>query len=1202
MFVLAFLLFALFSISLPVAAVSLLVLASWFKLSDAQTDLPHCKLDWSKFGMQRILRASVVLFTSACALAQTVSAPADPYKPVLDRLQSITVIPLPNWQIHAADLAHGEDPALSTPDWQDVKLKQDWQGSRWLRQRFELPAQLNGYSLQGARIALDLHVSSDDAIQVSVFANGSMVARTDEDGQVPITLIEDAQPGQKLLLVVRVLDSGGGGCCGGNSTRIDRAELRIEPPANRPDPALMRLQILSAEPLIAAYPDGKSERRQELDAAVKAINLAVLDKGDQQTFDASLREAQSKLDALRPYMKQFNIAAVGNSHIDMAWLWPWTETVEVVRNTFGTALELMREYPEFKFTASTAQAYEWMEEKYPAMFREIQQRVKEGRWEVIGGMWVEPDLNMPDGESLVRQILYGKRYFQQKFGVDIKIGWNPDSFGYNWQLPQIYKRSGIDYFVTQKLLWASEFTKFPYRLFWWQAPDSSRLLTYFPSDYANQIDPQKMARDAATYGPIMWKYNGGTNSAPAGALDMMYLYGVGDHGGGPTRVDLDTALRWQKGDVVYPQLNFSTATQYFADLEKDKSELKIPTWDGELYFQYHRGVQTSQSEEKKGNRKNEVLALNAEKVASIDSLFGASYPQQNFDTVWKDILFNQFHDILPGSGIAINYVDAARKYEVASRIDSDIIASGLRDIAAQVKSDGVGVLVLNPLSWARTEEVEFEVQFPKPLEAISAIGPDGKQVRSEVLSKDPQTGRARMRVLAEHVPATGYKLVTLHQQMAYVWNGPLRPLFATTTSLENEFIRLKVDPETGCITSLFDKRSNTEALALPVASEGSPAASRNGLPCGNLLQAFVDKPRRWDAWNIDADFVKQHWDLLQADEVKLVENTSLRAVIRVKHHFQKSSFTQDITMYAGVPRVDVHMQADWHEQHILLKVAFPVSARSDHATYEIPYGTVERPTTRNTPAEQAQFEVPALRWADISSDLSSRAERSGAERPAVPAQPNDANEPQVPRLRSAALRPHSARDDNSIGLTTVPDPGDTSASHGFSLLNDSKYGYDARDNVLRLSLLRSPTWPDPETDHGHHEFTYSLYPHGGTWREALTVHQGYELSYPLMAVATGQHPGSLPPEKSFFGTPEDNVVITAIKQAADGDGLIVRFYEWAGKKGDIHLSLPQPATAAWETNLMEVVQGPLSLDASGNVVVPTNPYEIKTVKVHFGQQ
>ncbi|HZM12012.1 MAG TPA: glycoside hydrolase family 38 C-terminal domain-containing protein, partial [Candidatus Limnocylindrales bacterium] len=711
--------------------------------------------------------------------------------------------------------------------------------------------------------------------------------------------------------------------------------------------------------------------------------------------------------------------------------------------------------------------------------------------------------------------------------------------------------------------WASEFTKFPYRLFWWQAPDGSRLLTYFPSDYANPIDPQKMARDSATYGPMMWKYNGGTNSAPVGALDMMYLYGVGDHGGGPTRQDLDTALRWQKGDLVYPQINFSTAAQYFADLEKNKSELKIPTWDGELYFQYHRGVQTTQSEEKRGNRQNEELVLNAEKVVSIETLFGASWPQQNFDTAWKDILFNQFHDILPGSGIAINYVDAARRYAAASRIDRDMIHVGLNDIASRVKSDGVSVLVFNPLSWTRTDEIEADIQLPSETQHFYLQDSEGP-VPFEVLSSKQENNWMRLRMLARNVPATGYKLITVvpggrgpHAQV--VERPSPTGILASDTSLENDFIRLKVDPKTGCITSLFDKRSNTEALALPVQSEGSPEGSPDGLPCGNLLQAFVDKPKRWDAWNIDADFVKQHWDLMQADEVKLVENTPLRAVIRVRHHFQKSSFVQNITMVLGVPRVDVHMQADWHEQHILLKVAFPVSAHSDKATFEIPYGSVERPTTRNTPAEQAQFEVPALRWADISD-----------------------------------------------------------ATHGFSLLNDSKYGYDAKDNVLRLSLLRSPTWPDPETDQGHHEFTYSIYPHGGTWREAMTVHQGYELNYPLMTQTTTQHPGSLPSEKSFFGTTEDNVVITAIKKQApqtpvqavyDGQprtvhpeegALIIRFYEWAGKKGDIHLNLPQPGTAAWEMNLMEVAQSPLSLAANPEVLtVPTSPYEIKTVKVQF---
>jgi len=1090
------------------------------------------------------LAFTVSFLVFALAAAQSPVFASSPEQANLDRLQSITTIPLPAWYQHEADLPHGEDPALNFAGWQPVSIQQTWKGSRWLRATVEVPTSLQGYDLRGTSITLDFQIRSEHAVEITIFANGSMVSRTDEDGQVPIRLIENVRSGQKLVLAVHVIDFGGGGCCGGDATRIERADLRIQAAGDRPDPALLRLEILSAKLLIAAYPDGQAERQQQLDAALKEINPAALDRGDQQAFDASLRSAQNKLDTLRPYMKQFAIAAVGNSHIDMAWLWPWTETVEVVRNTFRTALELMHEYPDFRFTASSAQAYSWMEEKYPTLFQEIQQRVKQGRWEVVGGMWVEPDLNMPDGESLVRQILYGKRYFQEKFGVEIHLGWNPDSFGYNWQMPQIYKRSGIDYFVTQKLLWASEFTKFPYRLFWWKAPDGSAVLTYFPSDYANQIDPLRMARDSAAYGPMLWNWNGATNSAPKGSLDMMYLYGVGDHGGGPTRIDLDTALRWQRNDLVYPEIKFSTAAQYFDDLKKNNDKLKIPTWDGELYFQYHRGVQTTQAEEKKGNRKNEVLILTAEKLASIATLFGATYPQPDLDEAWKKILFNQFHDILPGSGIHINYVDAARKYAETERVNRDIIHAALSDLASRVNSTGTGLVVFNPLSWTRTDEVEAEVQFPGPISEVSAVDPDGKPVLLEIVHLDPQTNRVSLRLLAENVPAMGYKLIRVRPIATPTSNSKRPLLVATADSLENDFVRLKVDPKSGCITSLLDKRSNTETLALPVQSEGSPAASPDGLPCGDLLQAFVDKPKRWDAWNIDADFVKQHWDLMQADEVKLVEHSPLRVVIRVRHHFQNSSFIQDITMYAGVPRIDVHMHADWHERHILLKVAFPVSVHNDNATFEIPYGSVERPTTRRTPAEQAQFEVPALRWADLSD-----------------------------------------------------------ATHGFSLLNDCKYGYDARDNVLRLSLLRSPTFPDPEADQGTHDFTYSLYPHSGTWRDAMTVQQGYELNYPLLAIAATQHAGELPPSYSFFGLIENNVVITAVKKAADDNSIILRYYEWAGKKGAVHLSLPRPATAAWETNLMETNQNPLVIEQSGKVVaVPTNPYEIKTVKLQLAQE
>ena len=1041
------------------------------------------------------------LLVACAAAAQTAAPPAS--KPVLDRLQSITVLALPEWRSHA-DVAHPESPDLDDSAWLIVKPGDRWKGPRVLRRWVEIPEKIRGYEIKGARVRLDLDIRSDEAEMLTVFSNGSVVARTDRDMQQPIALSEAATPGQKFLIAVRV-DAND------INTWIERAELTVEPPANRPDPGLLRTEILSAIPLVAAFPDGKAAREQILDAAVKAIDLDALDRADQQAFDASLRRAQDQLKALDPWMKGLTIVATGNAHIDMAWLWPWTETVEVVRNTFRSALDLMREYPDFTFTASSAQAYVWMEEKYPDLFREIQQRVKEGRWEIVGGMWVEPDLNLPSGESLVRQVMLGKRYFQQKFGVDVKIGWNPDSFGYNWQLPQIYKKCGMDYFVTQKIYW-NDTTKIAHKLFWWEAPDGSRILTYFPHDYANGIEPPKIAEDLAAYAP------------PLGG-EMMHLYGVGDHGGGPTRTMLDTVLRLQAPGTVYPKVRFGTAVRFFDDLQKRLATLDVPTVRDELFLEYHRGVQTTQSETKRRIRRSEDLLLNAEKFSSIASL--PDYPQESLQRAWQRLLFDEFHDIMPGSGIAQNYVDAKRNLEDVGRAGKEALNGALESIAARVNTGrpGVPVLVFNPLAWARTEVVEVEAQLPHPAASVTVTDTTGKPVESQTLSMDKATNRVRLLVQAT-APSLGYTTLFVAGVQP---PAPVSGLHAAADSLENEFLRVKIDSKTGCMTSLFDKRSGTEALA--------PDS------CGNLLQTFVDKPKEYDAWNIDADFEKVHRDLNQADEVTLAENGPLRAVIRVKNHFQNSTFIRDITMYAGVPRVDVKMQAEWHEKHILLKVAFPLSASNDNATFEIPYGSIERPTTRRTPAEQAKFEVPALHWADLSD-----------------------------------------------------------ATHGFSLLNDSKYGYDAKGNVLRLSLLRSPEWPDPHADEGHHEFTYSLYPHGAGWREAGTVRRGYELNYPLMPLAVDNHEGALEAEHSFLSVTEDNVVVTAVKKAEDDSALVIRFYESAGKKGDVQLKLPRKPASVEETDLMERPLGALQLDADGTVVtVPTGPYEIKTLKVTFGR-
>jgi alpha-mannosidase len=373
------------------------------------------------------------------------------------------------------------------------------------------------------------------------------------------------------------------------------------------------------------------------------------------------------------------------------------------------------------------------------------------------------------------------------------------------------------------------------------------------------------------------------------------------------------------------------------------------------------------------------------------------------------------------------------------------------------------------------------------------------------------------------VPSLGYELLRVVPGRREAPSD----LSAHDLTLENSALRVVVDPKSGCITSLYDKRAHFETLA--------PGA------CGNELIAFKDTPKDYDAWNIDADFDKSFTLLDAADSVQLVERGPLRAVIRVTRAWQHSKFVQDIALYAGLDRVDVVNDFDWHETHVLLKAAFPLSASSNFATYEIPFGTIQRPTTRNNSWEDAKFEVPALRWADL---------------------------------------------------------GDS--THGFSLINNSKYGYDAKGNVLRISLLRSPVWPDPDADRGPHHFEYSLYPHPGDWKQALTVRHGYDFNEPLKAWPVRAHSGAWPDEQSFVGLDRDNVVLTAVKKTDDGNSLLFRFYEWAGKNSEVRLAVPPGAASASLCNLMEQPQGSaLPLSSDGRVAVPVHPYEIVSVCVAY---
>jgi len=1049
---------------------------------------------------------------------------------VTSQLKALAALPAEEWRFHEGDLPHGEATDLDDGQWSIVRRgSQAPEVSVWYRRWIEVGATLDGYDLSGSRIWFHFSASGNGPIPEIIYFNGRRVAMGED--LEPILLLDPVRPGDRVLVAVKLLQTV-------DKKHFDGANLRVDFASTRPSPGDLLEEIESAW-VFAGSDSGSPNVREAVEKAARAVDLDALHHAQQQTFDASLAKAHALLLQSKPTLPDASVILSGNAHIDAAWLWPWTETVDVVRRTFGTALQLMSEYPHYTFTQSAAAYNEWMCEKYPSLHQQIVERVHENRWEMVGGMWVEPDLNMPDGESLVRQLLVGKRYFREKFGVDVRIGWNPDSFGYNWQLPQIYKKSGVDYFVTQKMAW-NDTNPLPLKLFWWQSPDGSRVLTYFPHDYVNQIEPARIASDLA----IARERNPGT---PV----MMHLFGIGDHGGGPTRTMLDSGLHWSQPERAVPRMRFGDAKEFFSEVEPKldtehsplwnykvlaggagplpvpaPGKISLPVWNDELYFEYHRGVMTTQANHKRNMRESEEQLLNAEKYSSLAWLFGTPYPGTELTEAWKKVLFNQFHDLAAGSGIGVIYQDAQRDYDVVRWTAEQATGTALGTISARVRTnsmEGVPVMVLNPLAWARTELAMVDVQMPRaPAAALSVLDARGNPLLVQVLSTDAATHRYRLLVEVTDVPSLGYEVLHV------VGGGPgaETDLQASGLTLENSLLRLTVDPGTGCITSLYDKRTKFESIATG--------------GCGNELVAFKDTPKDYDAWNIDADFEKEFTRLHKVDSVQLVEQGPLRATVRIVRTWQHSKFVQDVSLYAGLDRVDVANSIDWHETHILLKAAFPLAAASREATYEIPYGSIERPTTRDNKWEAAKFEVPALRWADL---------------------------------------------------------GD--GSHGFSLINESKYGYDAKGNVLRLSLLRSPTWPDPQADRGHHQFSYSLYPHAGDWKRALTVRRGYEFNYRLRALQVEAHEGLLPAQQSFVELQGNNVVLTALKKAQDGDGLVMRFYEWAGQNGEVHIRLPQGFTKAQITNLLEDSQGaPLAL-AGDQITVPVHPYEIVSVRLDY---
>lgn len=794
------------------------------------------------------------------------------------------------------------------------------------------------------------------------------------------------------------------------------------------------------------------------------------------------------------------VTAIGHTHIDVAWLWRLKHTREKSVRSFSTVLRLMEEYPEYVFLQTQPQLYEYIKNDYPELFNRIKEKVAEGRWEVDGAMWLESDANLPSGESLVRQILFGSRFIKEEFNEDIHYLWLPDVFGYSWALPQILKKSGIDMFMTTKISW-NQFNRMPNDTFKWKGIDGSEVLTHF----ITTPDPNN------EQGPFFYTYNGLLEPYTVKGIydgyqdkdinnNLLLAYGYGDGGGGVNREMLEKGRRIKKMPGL-PNLKMGRAREFFEELKGtiNETENYVHTWDGELYLEYHRGTYTSQAKNKKDNRELELAYRESEFLHSwMMKIADLSYPSEQINEGWKIILRNQFHDIIPGSSIKEVYEDSDAEYSEAR----DIINGLNETLKSRITVNDNVWTIFNSAGWERNELVHIYRSNNIPGYFLDEFG---KELKSEKVDYGYV-------VQVTAIPALGNKQIKFVEEDS---NKNDSPFEVTDNSVETPYYKILWDSN-GKLNQILDKKAQRNVL-----KEGG---------FGNVLQLFEDKPMNWDAWDIDI-FYNEKKKELAATKIEVIEVNSLFAAVQFVYEFGKSTVTQIMTVYSDSKRIDFKTTVNWQERQQLLKAAFEVDIRSTEARYDIQYGNVKRPTHWNTSWDMARFESVGHQWADLSE-----------------------------------------------------------TGYGVSLLNDSKYGYDIKDNTMRISLLKGAVYPDPEADMGEHEFTYSLLPHEGDFLEGKTAEEAWSLNNPIKAFE-----GNLNGDREFIKVESlSNVMIDAVKKAEDGEGLIIRLHDHTGGKRNITLK-PQFNCTEWiETNLMEKELTNEYSPISEGIQFELNPFEIKT--------
>ncbi len=958
----------------------------------------------------------------------------------------------------------------------------------------------------------------------------------------------------------------------------------------------IRAELAFANRLCTAHPDKAADWQARVAEAVRLLDdgLAAGARGRQGIDVAALTaEAEALLAPLSEAAKSYTLLCVGHAHIDMNWQWSWPETVGLTHDTFQTMLTLMDEFPEFIFSQSQASVYAAIEKYNPEMFKQIQRRVKEGRWEVIASQWVEGDTNLASGESISRHLLYTRAYFREKFGLsaeDVPIDFEPDTFGHPATLPTILARGGVRYY------YHCRGSRGPH-LYWWIGPDGSRLLVLNDIQWYMHFDASRrhVAVAPNVADPLM------DFAQATGLRAMPVLYGVGDHGGGPTRNDLRTLLEMDTWPV-YPHLAFSTLRRFFELAEREAQDLPeilpVNSTGGERNFVF-AGCYTSQARQKEANRHGENLLYAAEVVATLgQQLADVRYPRENLEEAWRHLLFDQFHDILPGSGVR-----ATRHYTLGHAQDTQAAAgmartNALRALSRRVNTAalregfaeggalraykdereagiamGAGVgnatatggesafsmtrssdrayLIFNPLAHARTEVIRLKLWDTELDPALLVATSEGLAPQPvQVLGTGHYAGHDFLEIaFLVEVPPLGCRAVCVSDrrmelglpapEAPSLWDGTggaLRTREPRDLSLENAFLALQIDPASGSIISLIDKRSGRELV---------PPGEHLG-----VMQYCLEAYEGMSAWVIGQ--FKRREDLLESGELTRVHAGPHLQTFRWTRVLGDTRLELDISVARGVPRIDFRLNVDWREvgdrdvgiPH--LKVRFPLDVDAPVARYEIPFGAIRRDLFGGE-------EVPAQRWVDLSDE----------------------------------------------------------EGRGVTLVNTSKYGFNVEAGArsapsLNMTLLRASIDPDPLPDLGEHVISYALVPHGAGWTEGDMTQVGEDFNVPLIVTSCDFHQGDLPPVHAFVSLAPENVRLGALKEAEDGESIVLRLVEVEGKTGEAKIRiaselLSDRATAVEVDTLerpLEVNTARLDADGEGwDLTVPLPDFGIKTVLV-----